>query len=234
MSAMVLARSAGEIIMRFCHIHDPNVPPTRTLLRMAAYQLESVEDQLRTAEAFGEHGQDDARQAHENMSGMQSFITDSGIVRLADSRRGEFTLNLSLDGATENIKFNATAAYSRYLQVGFWDWALGSGATHGRGWFLPNVMGTSDEPPSMSRSEVAITVTLQLLELATAFAVVLGGHTGMDTNEYLRKVHQRRIGATAVDRARPGFAVGHQQYGDRLMAPTFPMGTGGASFASRT
>jgi hypothetical protein len=230
-SAMVLARSAGEMVMRFCHIHDPSVPPERTILRMGAYQLESVEDQLRTAEAFGVHGQDDVRQAREHMSGMHAFIADSGIVRLADARRGEFTVNLSLDKVTENIRFNATAAYSRYLQVGSWDWALGSGATHGRGWFLPNVIGTFHEAPSMPHSEVAVTVTLQILELATAFAVVIGGHTGVDTDKYLRKIHQRRIGATAAGRDQPGFAVGHQEYGDHWMAPTFPMGTGGAGFA---
>jgi len=233
MSAMVLARSAGEIIMRFCHIYDPSVPPARTLLRMAAYQLESIEDNLRTAEAFGVHGASDADQARENITAMHGFFTNNGLARLADTRRGEFTVNLTLDGVTENVKFNATAAYMRFLQVGFWDWALGSGATHGRGWFLPNVVGTFEEAPFMTRGEVAVTVTLQIMELATAFAAALGSHTGMDTNEYQRKVHQRRLGASAADREQTGHAVGHREYGQRQVAPTFPLGTDGASFAAR-
>ncbi|MBN8981996.1 MAG: hypothetical protein J0I29_12080, partial [Rhizobiales bacterium] len=49
----VLERALGEAIMRICYILDAGVPPARTILRMAAYQLESVEGNLRTAEAFG-------------------------------------------------------------------------------------------------------------------------------------------------------------------------------------
>lgn len=232
MSSMVLARSAGEIIMRFCHIHDPNVTPAKTLLRMAAYQLESVEDNLRTSEAFGVHGERDAKEAHENIREMQRFLTGHGIALLPDRRRPEFTTNISLDGETESVKFNATDAYRRYLQVGFWDWALGSGATHGRGWFLPNVIGTFQEKPFSDRDEIAATVTLQILELATALAVAVGGHTGMDTNEFQRKVHQRRLGVTVADREQAGHAVSHREYGQRQVAPRFPMGTGGASFAA--
>ncbi|NYJ18500.1 hypothetical protein [Glaciibacter psychrotolerans] len=232
-SAMVLVRSAGESIMRFCHIHDPNVPPAQTLLRMAAYQIESVEDGLRTAEAFGTHGEEDARDAREKITIMHENFTSNGIELLASQRRPEFTVNLSLDGVTENVNVNLTDAYRRYLQVGSWDWALGSGATHGRGWFLPNIVGTFDEAPLMNRKEVAITVMLQILEVATALAVAAGGHTGTDTNEYQRKVHQRRIGATAVDREQPGHAVGHREYGRRQVAPSFPLGTNGESFAVR-
>lgn len=233
MGSLVLARSAGEIIMRFCHIHDPNLPPARTLLRMAAYQLESIEDNLRTAIAFGAHGEDDARDARANITEMHRFFADNGIERLADSRRPEFTVNLSLDGVTENVKFNATDAYRRFLPVGYWDWALGSGATHGRGWFLPNVLGTFDEEAFMDRGEVAITVTLQILELATAFSVAVGGHTGAATDDFERKVHQRRLGATAADRDQPGHAVSHREYGQPPTVPRFPMGTGGSSFARR-
>jgi len=231
MSAMVLTRSAGEIVMRFCHIHDADVPPARTLLRMAAFQLEAVEDTLRTAEAFGVHGEGDARDAREHIATMHEFLSRHGIERSAERRRPEFTVNLRLDGATENVKFNATDAYRRYLRVGFWDWALGSGATHGRGWFLPNIIGTFDEAPSMDRNEIAVTVTLQILELATAFAVAASSHAGSDADEYLRKVHMRRIGATAADRENAGRAVGHREYGDRFLEPRYPMGTGGASFA---
>lgn len=212
-STMVLARSAGENIMRFCHVYDADEPPQRTLLRMVAVQLESVEDNLRTAEAFGPHGQDDARSARKNIAAMQEMVQDAGIVRLANQRRPEFTTNLTLDGVTENVRFNATESYRRYLQVGFWDWALGSGATHGRAWLLPNIVGTFDESPFMDRNDISITVTLQVLELATAFARSIGGHSGADTDLYQRKVHQRRLGVTAADRPPAEYAVSHSDYG---------------------
>ena len=122
-STMALARSAGESVLRFCYIHDPNVPPDRTLTRMVAYQLESSEDNLRTAEAFGVHGASDARDARENIVTMHGDLTGNGFERLA-GRRPEFTVNITLNGETENISFNATDAYRRYLAVGYWDWAL--------------------------------------------------------------------------------------------------------------
>lgn len=230
-SAMVLARSAGESILRFCYIHDPNVSPARTLLRMAALQLESIEDTLRTSEAFGVHGETDAREARENITTTHGYLASNGFVRLA-GRRPEFAVNLAFDGETENVSFNATDAYKRYLAVGYWDWALGSGATHTRGWFLPNIVGTFDEPLFMDGQEVAVTVTLQILELASAFAAALGGRTGMDTDDYQRKVHQRRIGVTATDSA-TGQPVGHREYGQRQVSPTFPLGTDGSSFLGR-
>lgn len=231
-STMVLARSAGESILRFCHIHDPSCSPARTLIRMAAYQLESIEDNLRTAEAFGIHGETDAREALANIATMHGYLASNGFVRRVGQRRPEFTVNLTFCGETENVSFNATDAYKRHLPVGYWDWALGSGATHTRGWFLPNIVGTFDEEPFMDDREVAATVTLQILELASAFAAALGGHTGMDTDEYQRKVHQRRVGVTATDSA-TGQPVGHREYGRRQVSPTFPLGTDGSSFLGR-
>ncbi len=60
----------------------------------------------------------------------------------------------------------------------------------------------------------AVTVTLQILALATAFAVAAGGDAGADTDDCLRKVHLRRLGATEADRENEGHAVSHQEYGD--------------------
>ena len=229
-STMALTRSAGESVLRFCHIHDPHMTPARTLTRMVAYQLESIEDHLRTAEAFGVHGESEAREARENIAKMHGAITDNGFERRAGTRRPEFTVNITLKGETENISFNATDAYRRYLAVGSWDWALGSGATHGRGWFLPNIVGTFDGAPFMERDEVAVIVTLQILELADAFALAFGGHTGSDVDEYQRKTHLRRIGVTAASGEQNGQPVSHRDYGQRQVTPTFRSRTDGSSF----
>lgn len=77
----------------------------------------------------------------------------------------------------------------------------------------------------MERDEVAVTVTLQILELADAFAVALGGHTGSDIDEYHRKTHQRRIGVIAASSEQSGQPVSHREYGQRQVAPTFPSRT---------
>jgi hypothetical protein len=214
-STMALARSAGESVLRFCHIHDPNETPSRTLTRMAAYQLESVEDNLHTAEAFGEHGTDDAAEVRESIAAVHLQLEGSGFKRLP-GKRPERTINITFLGETENVNFNVTAAFKKYLVVGYWNWALGSGATHGRGWFLPHIIGTFDEPPLMGRDEVAVTVTLQILELADSFAVALGGHTGSDIDEYQRKIHQRRVGVLAASSEQIVQPISHREYGNNV------------------
>lgn len=229
LSSMALTRASGEAVARFCHLHDPNQPPAQTIARMVAVQLLAVEDNLRTAEAFGEHGRDDAEKATGKIREIHKRLTDNGFHRTR-AKREVFTANISLGGAVENLSFNATDAFKKYVKVGSWEWALGSGAVHTRAWLLPNLVGTFKEPPFMDRDEVARFVALALLELATAFATSIGGHCGFDPDPYLKKIHQRRVAVSAIDNPEGGQAVGHREYGERQVSPVFPHGTEGASF----
>lgn len=230
-SSMALARTAGEAVVRFCYVYDPEQPPNRTLARMAAVQLLAIEENLRTAEAFGEYGKDDAAEAVKDIEEMHRWLTENGFQR-KPAKREQFTANISLDGAVENISFNATDAFKKYIKVGSWEWALGSGAVHTRGWLLPNLVGTFSEPPFMGRDEVARSVTLALLELATAFTASIGGHCGLNPDSYLKKIHRRRVAVTAHDNPEGGQAIGHREYGERQVRPVCPYGIGGESFVS--
>lgn len=51
-SPHVLTRSLGEGVMRLCFLLDPDVPPARTMLRIATFQLATHEGNLETARAF--------------------------------------------------------------------------------------------------------------------------------------------------------------------------------------
>ncbi|MBT2518760.1 hypothetical protein J7E29_15045 [Streptomyces sp. ISL-90] len=228
-SALILDRALGEVILRVCFIYDAAVPPARTLVRMALYQLESLEGNLRTAEAFGEEGADEAARARETIAEMHAMLTAGGF-EIGPGRRPSLSAWLRLDGETESASFNATDAYKRYVKVGSWQWAIGSGATHSLGWLLPNVVGTVDEPPMSTPSETLLTVFLSIIEVADALAQAVHGYTGADIEWFLKKIHQRRLGASAAQGDPMSHAVDHREYGSKLRQPSFPTASGGASF----
>lgn len=229
-SALILDRALGEAAMRLCFIHEPGIAPARSLVRMALYQLESIEGNLRTAEAFRGDGLDEAARARENIAEMHARLTAGGF-EIGPGRREPYSGWLRLDGETESASFNATDAYQRYLKVGSWQWAIGSGATHGLGWLLPNVVGTVDEDPMSTPQETLLTVVLSTIEVADALVRTAGGYTGTDVDPHLKRIHQRRLGVSAALGIPTGYAIHHSEYGDRTVAPRFPHGTGGASFA---
>lgn len=191
-STLVLDRALGESILRVCHIHDAEARPARTLVRMAVYQLESIEGNLRTAEAFGPDGESEARRARENIQELHSMLTTHGFSR-ADARRPPLTAWLSFDGERESAKFNATDAYRRYLSIGSWSWAIGSGATHSMGWLLPNIVGTVDEPPLATPAQSILMTASSCIELADALARTANHYTAADVGPFLRRNHLRRI-----------------------------------------
>jgi len=227
-SPMALERVLGEAVLRVCYIFDAKIPPARMLVRMAAYQLEAVEDQLKTTEAFGDgigEVEIHTAQIHE----MHALLAKAGFERLPSKRREVFTASLSFDGQRDNVDMNATDAYKHYVKVGQWQWATGSGAIHSRGWFLPNVVGTHGEPPMSSRDEISVTVALSILELADSFARAAEGFTGVDIEGVLRGNHQRRMGLSSPDLSTSKQAVHYTDYGTRPQ-PRSLDGSSGASF----
>lgn len=226
-SALILDRALGESILRICYIHDATVPAAKNLTRMAVYQLEAIEGNLRTAEAFGDDGTAEAARARENIAEMHSLLRAGGF-EIGEGRRPPLSGWLRLDGQTESASFNATDAYKRYIRVGSWQWAIGSGATHGLGWLLPNVVGTVEEEPMSTAPETLLTVLMSCIEIADALARSAQAYTGADVDQFLRKIHQRRLGASAALGVPMGRAVDHREYG----GPSFrqPTTTTGAIF----
>ena len=211
-SPMVLERVLGEAVLRICYIFDVAIPPARMLVRMAAYQLEAVEDQLHTTEDFGKDGIDEVEADTAQIHNMHALLATAGFER-TPARRDIFTASLSLQGQRDNVDMNATDAYKRYIKVGQWQWATGSGAIHSRGWFLPNVFGARSELPVSSRDDVAVTVALSVLELSDSFARAARGFTGVDIDGILRKNHQRRLGLSGPDIGHDKQAVHYSDYG---------------------
>jgi hypothetical protein len=228
-SPMVLERVLGEAVLRICYIFDVEIPPARMLVRMAAYQLEAVEDQLHTTEAFGKDGIEDVEANIAQIQKMHALLAKAGFERTS-ARRSVFTASLSLYGQRDNLDMNATDAYKKYIKVGQWQWATGSGAIHSRGWFLPNVFGTRAEPAMSSRDDIAATVALSVLELSDSFARAALGFTGVNINGVLRRNHQRRLGLAEPDIDQDKRAVHFTEYGAKPEPRRVDGNFSGASF----
>lgn len=228
-SPYVLSRSLGEGVMRLCYLLDPDVPPARTLLRMAVFQLATIEGNLETARAFGPDGADKEPEILANIATLHGWFADNGIERIP-GRRTPYTASLSLDGETENVRFNATAAYQRYMPFSAWSYNIGSGATHSRGWMLPSLVGTLEEGPLATTIENVVAVGNAVLDAADALARVGARHAATDVDWFLRKTHLRRRGLVRLAGKGSDVMVGHDEYAARAPGSTRTEGSPGISF----
>lgn len=205
---------SGETVMRIAHMLDAEARPARTVARIAAYQLESIEGNLRAAEAFGTNGKTDAKEARENIRQMLWFLSDAGF-QLFPDRREPFTVSIGIDGERENLKFAATAAFKRYLPSSPWLWELGSGVTHGRGWMIGGLIETTRTDPITSAMDVALSAAGAVIELANTFARIAVSHTGLDVDSFFKANHLRRRGITSWTPNAPTLSVDHTEYARR-------------------
>jgi len=228
-SLFVLQRALGEAVMRLCYIMDAEVPPARSLARMAAYQIESIEGNLAAADSFGSHAVEEAVRIKAAILELQRRLAKGGFELTPDTRRPTLTAAVTLDGQRENIKFNATDAFKKYVPGSSWQWELGSGVTHSRGWMLSSIVPTVETEAPGTVIDLVVGVGLVVFDLADAVARVAFSHTGVDVDWFLKKVHSRRRGAISWTSSHPNL-VGHVEYASR--SPEFKAETGhlGASF----
>lgn len=213
-SPLVLSRSLGETILRVCHLIDAKVPPARLVARMAAFQVDSVEGNLRASVAFGPTATEEGERARENIAALHRLLKDGG-VELGPAKTPPFTAWVGVDGQRETVEFNATDAYKRHVPRGTWHWSLGSGITHGRGWMLPSVVGAHDDERLSTTVELYGVAADAVLELSDALCRAVSEHTGLDVDRHLKKNHQRRMGISGWLRSLPGPAVDHVEYASR-------------------
>ncbi len=211
---LVLERSMGEAVMRLAYMLDPEVMPARTVLRMTAYQLDTVEGNLRAAHSFGGYAEDERVKATESIATLQGWLRDAGF-ELLPSRTEPFTSSIGIEGQRENLKFNATDAYAKYVPTAPWMWELGSGVTHSRGWMLSGLISTLRDDAITSALDVALESAMSVITLADVLADVAESHTGVDADTFRKGNHQRRLAVTSMAERRSGLAVGHKEYAAR-------------------
>jgi hypothetical protein len=229
-SLFVLQRALGEAVMRLCYIMDADIPPARSLARMAAYQVEGIEGNLAAADAFGSYAVEEGARIRATISELQRRLTEGGFELTPDTRRPPLTAGVTLDGQRENVKFNATDAFKKYVPGSSWQWELGSGVTHSRGWMLSSIVPTLETEAPGTAIELVVGVGLVVFDLADAVARVAAAHTGVYVDWFLKKVHSRRLGANSWTNGGRSLSVGHVEYASR--PPEFKAAEGhlGASF----
>jgi hypothetical protein len=214
-SLYVLQRALGEAVMRICYMFDAAVAPARTMARLAAYQIESVEGNLRAAEAFGRAGKESAGRTLSHIDMLHKMMKEGGFELHPDTRRPPLTFSVSIDGERENIKFDATAAFKKYVPASAWQWELGSGVTHSRGWMLASILPTLETEAPGSTVDSIMGVALTVFELADALAVTAAAHTGVNADWFRKRIHGRRRGALSWTESHDDLAVGHVEYSNR-------------------
>lgn len=165
----------------------------------------------------------------QNVATMHGWLASCGITRTV-ARREPFTASPHLDGETENVRFNSTDAYQRYMPSSAWSYNVGSGATHSRGWMLPSLVGTLEEEALASPLDNAAAIGHAVLDTADALARVGAGHAGLDPDWFLRKTHLWRQGIGHLGGIGPDLVVGHQEYAARKPGWERNSGTPGQSF----
>ncbi|MCU1471339.1 MAG: hypothetical protein JWQ39_2488 [Glaciihabitans sp.] len=145
-SAMTLERGRIESSLRFCYLMDATVSPVKTVLRMAAFQLEAIEGTHSTALKFGAD-MPAARLAEirEAMDEAKGLLEENGFVLTKRKEADTYTYSLNFNGLDETVAFNATDAATRYFPGHSFEWSVTSGAVHSSAWLLPTVVGSAEE-----------------------------------------------------------------------------------------
>lgn len=191
---MSLERVVSEATMRLCYMLDSNQPPPRIALRILAVMVDSIEGNRRAGLAFGSAGNVD--QIEGSITGLHEMLERFEVERTPHKTDRFTTINVRLEGLTENVQFNATEAFARYLPNTPWQWNVSSGAAHSRGWMLSTLVDTSREPALTSYEDVCLAVGLTMLEVADAIVNTATGHTGVDVEALRGAIHRRRFGMT--------------------------------------
>lgn len=185
-----LQRGLIESVLILCYVHDTNVPPERTMLRMLARSLDMFEGSERTSLRFPRTVMGARRtQIQDAASGVRKLFTANGVTVAPFSRGG--TPHLGLANSTESVKFDATAAARQYLGVDAHHWEMGSGGTHSKSWFLPTITAGLTEDALSSELEVVGASVLGALSAARALLRALSSHTGHSTRTEQERVFAR-------------------------------------------
>jgi hypothetical protein len=191
-SPSTLARGLLEAVLQICFIADPYVAPKITALRCLAFRLGMVEGNESTMNLLGSVSSEQATRINGAVDGLHAWCRRAGFT-LEPARNPRLTKSVALEGQRVNIEFNATSATSRYLPDADYAYAMMSGATHSRGWFITGMYGHG-EPGEATLGQAHLSATLMVTFAADALTRTLGMQLGIPIDDALRKTDMRRRG----------------------------------------
>jgi hypothetical protein len=214
-SLLTLMRAAGEAALLLCYMHDTDIEPPATVARLAAYQLDSFEGGERTGKSFGEYFPEaDESRITEAMQGAQRMFDDAGFVR-GHARNPRYSAYIEWQGKRANLKFDATAAYMRYMPGNAYDWSVASGAVHAKGWALPSLTDGIEETGIAAEEQTYVSTTAAFFSIADALTRAMENHSGADLTWLKKATHTRRIGLLHRHGRSAGLHADHVAYASR-------------------
>ncbi|KQO97503.1 hypothetical protein ASF30_13815 [Leifsonia sp. Leaf264] len=210
-----LGRSLGESVMQLLYLFDPGVTPERRVVRQLAFQVAAIEGNLGAVNAFGLNVEEaDHVRVRDAIDGLHRFLSRAGIERGTPKSVGNTSLWVGRRGVNESLGFNATDAFNKYMPDSSFQWVLGSGATHSKGWMLPTLVGAFDEDALATPAESVIGAVTGLLSVSDAFSHIAEKHAGLDLDWLRKATHLRRMGLLSW---REGFRqrIDHKTYAHR-------------------
>lgn len=200
-SQLTLARAVLESTALMCHLLDPSVSTEVRICRQAALWLDDSRNAINAAATFG---QDEAEAATEYYHFTLNELADGGFDVEVD-RKGR-PVQVRLASVAVPLALNVTDEAARILPRGAPSpYRLGSGAAHGRPWFLERSATEKVGGGFEGEGTTALTAALTVMYCMMAWVQAWGGYFGVDASD---QVTQIREGMTSM--LRDGMAVGRR------------------------
>ena len=233
LSVISLQRSLLECALRACYMFDPEVPPIRNILRIAAHQVELFEGTVQTIGKMGaDYPSTDQGDKREALEGVTALYQKWGFTMHKRKPTDNYTYSVGLTNANETVPFNATDAAAKYLDYSY-EWSLTSGAAHSTSWYLPSLVPGLTEPALGTFDDAAAAATLGLLNISNAIENSLAGYFGADVSSLRSRTHLRRRAVLARAKNETVSPISVDDYHQRAMSDEWRRDSGaslGSSF----
>lgn len=108
------------------------------------------------------------------------------------------TSHITLNGVTENVKFDATAAANHYLGIDAHHWATTSGGVHSKAWHLASTGASRQQDDQSAGTRVVGSATLGVLTTSRALLRAIDGFTGFSTHPEQERIFRREKGLLSL------------------------------------
>lgn len=211
--ALAATRAAQDALLPVLWLADPSVRPQERLVRSAAHYLDYVQEHHKLLVQFSRVvGDVMVDESWEQVREAQDTLESAGFVLRRHGGDARYVVHATLDGARAELKFNSTAAATRYTPGLARQYTVASGATHARMWLTPGMrIGGADTPAA---------IAMPLFDLTDYAADGMLPYLGIDPGPVHRKTHLRRVAIheTARPTTTPNTRLGYEEYAQRREA----------------
>jgi hypothetical protein len=183
-SQLTLARAVVESTVLICHLLDPSVSTEVRICRQAALWLDDSRYALSAAATFGDGQAADVRDYYQfklsELAAGGFHVELNAAQRPLRVRLGAVAVELTLNITTEAARILPPDAPSPYR--------LGSGAAHGRPWFLERSASAKPDGGFEGEGTTAMAAALIVMYCMISWVTAWGGYFGVDTDDQAKQI----------------------------------------------